>query len=83
MAASVVRMQMINSLLRALFVGLVKGYQYLISPLFPPSCRFYPTCSAYTIEAIEKYGVVKGSLMGLWRILRCHPFSRGGYDPVR
>lgn len=68
---------------KALIIGIIKGYKYLISPLLPPACRFFPTCSNYTIEAVEKYGVVKGVLMGLWRLLRCHPFSRGGYDPVR
>ncbi|MGW8160310.1 membrane protein insertion efficiency factor YidD [Desulfoprunum sp.] len=62
---------------------LVRGYQYLISPLFPPCCRFTPTCSAYAIQAIEKYGVFRGSFLSLRRILRCHPFSAGGYDPVR
>ena len=64
------------------FIGLVRGYQYLISPLFPPCCRFFPTCSVYTIQAIEKYGVIKGGFLGIRRILRCHPFSRGGHDPV-
>ncbi|RPH40180.1 MAG: membrane protein insertion efficiency factor YidD [Desulfobulbaceae bacterium] len=63
-------------------LGLVRGYQYFISPLFPPCCRFTPTCSAYTIQAIEKYGVLRGSFLSLRRILRCHPFSQGGYDPV-
>ncbi|MCP3889354.1 MAG: membrane protein insertion efficiency factor YidD [Desulfobulbaceae bacterium] len=68
---------------KAVFIGSVKGYQYLISPLLPPSCRFTPTCSAYTIQAVEKYGVIRGAFMGLFRLLRCHPFSRGGYDPVQ
>jgi putative membrane protein insertion efficiency factor len=68
---------------KSMLIGLVKGYKYLISPLLPPSCRFYPTCSTYTIEAIEKYGAMRGTLLGLARILRCHPFCRGGYDPVR
>lgn len=72
----------IRKLPRLFFIGLVKGYQYLISPLFPPCCRFFPTCSVYTIQAIEKYGVIKGGFLGIRRILRCHPFSRGGYDPV-
>lgn len=74
---------MSSNLPKSLLIGLVKGYKYLISPLLPPSCRFYPTCSTYTIEAIEKYGAMRGTLLGLARILRCHPFCRGGYDPVR
>jgi putative membrane protein insertion efficiency factor len=60
----------------------VKTYQYVVSPLLPPSCRFFPTCSEYTIQAIEKYGALRGGFLGLRRILRCHPYSRGGYDPV-
>jgi uncharacterized protein len=74
---------MSSNLPKSTLIGLVKGYKYLISPLLPPSCRFYPTCSTYTIEAIEKYGAMRGTLLGLARILRCHPFCRGGYDPVR
>ncbi|BBE39668.1 membrane protein insertion efficiency factor YidD [Streptococcus dysgalactiae] len=64
-----------------LLVAPVKAYQRYISPLFPPTCRYRPTCSAYMITAIEKHGV-KGVLMGLARILRCHPFVAGGDDPV-
>ena len=64
------------------FIGLLKGYKYFISPLLPPSCRFTPTCSEYTIQAVQKYGLLKGGYLGIRRILRCHPFSRGGYDPV-
>jgi putative membrane protein insertion efficiency factor len=64
-------------------IAVFRGYKYLISPLLPPACRFIPTCSQYAVEAVEKYGVIRGLLMAAWRILRCHPFSRGGYDPVR
>ncbi len=73
----------ISRLPKIVFIGIVKGYQYVISPILPPSCRFIPTCSTYTIQAIEKYGVVRGTYLGLRRILRCHPFCRGGYDPVQ
>lgn len=62
-------------------IWLVKIYQRAISPLIGPNCRFQPTCSEYMIGAIRKYGCLRGSLRGIWRILRCHPFSRGGVDP--
>ncbi len=68
---------------RAILIKVVKGYRYAISPLLPPTCRFTPTCSVYTIEALEKYGAIKGSFLALLRILRCHPFCRGGYDPLK
>ena len=64
-------------------VGLIKFYRKQISPMSPPKCKYIPTCSQYAIEAIEKYGVIKGGFKALWRILRCNPFSRGGYDPVK
>jgi len=63
-------------------VLIVRGYQLWISPLFPAACRYYPTCSAYAIEAIEKHGALSGSWMAARRIARCHPFRPGGYDPV-
>jgi len=63
-------------------VWLVKFYRRSISPAFPPSCRFVPTCSAYALEALEIHGAVKGSMMALYRFLRCNPFTAGGYDPV-
>lgn len=63
-------------------IGLIKGYQVGLSPLFPSSCRFYPTCSEYAVQAIGKYGLWRGGVKAGRRILRCHPFSPGGYDPV-
>ena len=65
-----------------IFVFFIKGYQKFISPLFPPSCRFYPTCSEYAVQAFKKYGVLKGGAKATWRILRCNPFNKGGYDPL-
>lgn len=67
--------------MKKILIGLVRFYQKYISPAFPPSCRYRPSCSAYMIEAIEKHGV-KGVLMGIARILRCHPLVEGGDDPV-
>lgn len=64
------------------FVVLIRGYQLFISPLLPASCRYYPTCSSYAIEAIEKHGVISGSWLAIRRIARCHPFRPGGFDPV-
>ncbi len=61
---------------------LIRGYRRLISPLLPPSCRFQPTCSAYALEAIAQHGAAIGSWLAVKRILRCHPWSPGGYDPV-
>lgn len=63
-------------------IAVISLYQRFVSPLFPPSCRFTPSCSKYTAEAIRKHGAVKGTLLGAWRILRCNPFCRGGHDPV-
>lgn len=64
-------------------VFLVKGYRKFVSPLFPKVCCFHPTCSAYALEAVERYGVAKGGWLAMRRVLRCHPFSSGGHDPVR
>jgi uncharacterized protein len=61
---------------------LLKTYKAVISPLLPASCRYVPSCSEYAAEAIARHGVLRGGALGLWRLLRCHPFSRGGYDPV-
>jgi len=67
---------------RLVLVYLVKGYQVSLSPLLPPSCRYYPSCSAYAVEALERHGALRGSWLALRRILRCHPFRPGGFDPV-
>ncbi len=69
--------------MKSLMILMIRGYQKFISPLFPRTCRFYPTCSAYFIQALEKYGVFKGSYLGIKRILRCHPWNPGGYDPLK
>lgn len=64
----------------ALYV--LRAYKWAISPLLPPACRYVPTCSEYAMEAVERFGVFRGGTMALLRLLRCHPFVRGGYDPV-
>jgi len=71
-----------NNILIKLFTYLITAYQYLISPVLPHSCRYSPTCSEYTRQAILKYGALKGSWLGIKRILRCNPFHIGGYDPI-
>lgn len=69
-------------MIKRLFIFIITLYRVFISPLKPPTCRFVPTCSEYAIMAIEKYGVLRGTAKAIWRILRCNPFCRGGYDPV-
>jgi putative membrane protein insertion efficiency factor len=68
--------------MKKIIISLIRFYQKFISPLFPPTCRFYPTCSEYTAQAVERFGVVKGLYLGLRRVLRCNPLNEGGYDPV-
>ncbi|MGX7349193.1 membrane protein insertion efficiency factor YidD [Dolosicoccus paucivorans] len=68
--------------MKRLLIGVVRLYQTLISPLLGPSCRYRPTCSSYMIDAINRHGALKGLVMGIARILRCHPFAKGGFDPV-
>ena len=63
-------------------LGLLRGYKWALSPLLPPACRYVPTCSDYAMEAVDRYGVLRGGLMAMWRVLRCHPFVQGGFDPV-
>jgi putative membrane protein insertion efficiency factor len=67
--------------MKYVFLALIKFYRKFISPLFPPCCRFSPTCSKYGLEAVERFGT-KGILLAIWRIFRCNPFCKGGYDPV-
>ncbi|WP_151669809.1 membrane protein insertion efficiency factor YidD [Nitrincola schmidtii] len=75
-------MHWLHKQLGRVLILLVKFYQYFISPILPPSCRFEPTCSSYMIEAIQVHGPLKGFYLGIRRILRCHPLREGGYDPV-
>ena len=72
----------VSQVLKWLLILPIIFYQRCISPFTPASCRFTPTCSQYAIEALQKHGLFKGSLLAVWRILRCNPFSFGGYDPV-
>src|SRR5260370_40307345 len=67
---------------KTVLLGLLRGYKWALSPMLPPSCRYVPTCSEYAAEAIERYGAFRGTAMAIWRVLRCHPFVRGGFDPV-
>jgi putative membrane protein insertion efficiency factor len=68
---------------RFVLLGLIRAYQKVISPALPAdTCRFYPTCSHYGYQAIYKYGAIKGTIMAIWRILRCNPYNAGGFDPV-
>jgi len=63
-------------------IALIRGYSLFVSPVFPRSCRFHPTCSRYAVEAIERHGLLKGLFLATKRVLRCNPLSKGGYDPV-
>jgi putative membrane protein insertion efficiency factor len=72
-----------RSIAASLIALLIRFYQRFISPLFGPRCRFYPSCSEYALQAVQKYGAIRGSCMAAWRLLRCNPFNPGGYDPVK
>jgi uncharacterized protein len=69
-------------MVRNLLLFLLRGYKWAVSPMFLPACRYVPTCSEYAMEALERYGVLRGSAKAIWRLLRCHPFADGGVDPV-
>ena len=69
--------------MRKIFVKPIEVYRRFVSPMLPPSCRYWPSCSEYALQAIQKHGVLKGGLLGVWRVIRCNPWSRGGIDPVR
>ncbi len=71
-----------NQMAKTVVLQLLRGYRWAISPMFLPACRYVPTCSQYAMEAVDRYGVMRGILMAIWRVLRCHPFAKGGYDPV-
>jgi len=67
---------------KTVVLWLLRAYKWMLSPLLPPACRYVPSCSEYAMEAVERYGALRGGLMAIWRVLRCHPFARSGYDPV-
>jgi hypothetical protein len=69
--------------MKSLIVKFIRVYQIILSPISRPSCRFYPTCSQYAVDAIEKRGIVVGLLKSIWRVIRCNPFGGSGYDPVK
>jgi len=71
-----------ETVMKQIFIGIIRFYQKFISPMTPPTCRFYPTCSHYGLEAFQKHGAFKGFWLTLKRLLKCHPFHPGGFDPV-
>ncbi|MGO9125924.1 MAG: membrane protein insertion efficiency factor YidD [Terriglobales bacterium] len=71
-----------NNIAQNVVLTLLRAYRWAVSPFLPPACRYVPTCSEYALEAVERYGVMRGSAKAVWRVLRCHPLTRGGLDPV-
>ena len=71
-----------NQVAKSILCLLLRGYKWAVSPMFLPACRYVPTCSEYAIEAVDRGGALRGSLLAVGRVLRCHPFAPGGYDPV-
>ncbi len=76
-------LKVLISIPSVILIGLIRIYQKLSPIKIVPTCRFYPTCSQYFVEALQKYGLIKGSYLGIKRILRCHPYNKGGYDPLK
>jgi putative membrane protein insertion efficiency factor len=76
-------LKVLLSIPSVILIGLIRVYQKLSPVKIIPTCRFYPTCSQYFVEALQKYGLIKGSYLGIKRILRCHPYNKGGYDPLK
>jgi len=75
-------MKILSNLVKTMLLVVIHLYRIALSPLFPRTCRFYPSCSSYAVEAIKRYGPGKGTFLSVKRILRCHPYNPGGYDPV-
>jgi len=71
-----------NGAVKKAIVWLLRAYKWAISPMFLPACRYVPSCSEYAMEAVDRFGAARGGVLALWRLLRCHPFAHGGYDPV-
>lgn len=68
--------------MKGMVIALLRAYKWALSPMLPAACRYVPSCSEYALEAVERHGALRGGLKAAWRVLRCHPFARGGYDPV-
>jgi putative membrane protein insertion efficiency factor len=71
-----------DQIAKILVLGLLRAYKWALSPMLPPACRYVPSCSEYALEAVKRYGALRGGALAVWRLVRCHPFAKGGYDPV-